>query len=522
MDSISLNRTNLSSLEMQEDSHPAIEAEKSNTNLRDKRHYLTLLLTTIFLINTASLINHLTGYLNTDIATLTISALTILLLVPALLNYKNSILTPAHLFQQSLQNIAEGKLDAIHEKLNSSIFSGMIKCLAAIMKNHQRAIDFVESIGEGRELKELEEADKENKLITSLHTMQKKLEVIAQEEKKRVWISSGLGHLNDILRNQNQNIYELCDKVLSQVIKYSTANQGRLYITEEDNDSNEYLQLASCYAWGKKKLIEDRIEPGYGLAGQCWIEKEPIYITAVPGNYVKITSGLGMATPTCIFLMPLLVHDKVHGILEIATMKALEPHEKEFISSACTNIAATINNIKTTMNVKKLLQQSEENSEELQRNRAIMEESIEKLQLSQEEMRRKEEELNHQLKEVFSERRKNQAILEGCVDAVINFSETGEIHFFNRAAEEIFGYSRREVLMKPVSQILGITVSKNDENKKKLVTQEGYEINVRTEISTFDKRHQELALLLTATEVTDFEDHSSFTLFAQKISADLF
>jgi len=39
--------------------------------------------------------------------------------------------------------------------------------------------------------------------------------------------------------------------------------------------------------------------PGEGLVGQCALEGNGFLLTEVPENYVKISSGLGEATPQC-------------------------------------------------------------------------------------------------------------------------------------------------------------------------------------------------------------------------------
>ena len=53
--------------------------------------------------------------------------------------------------------------------------------------------------------------------------------------------------------------------------------------------------------------------------GQCMQEKDLIYITDVPEQYVKITSGLGHATPRHILIIPLISDEKMVGAIELAS-----------------------------------------------------------------------------------------------------------------------------------------------------------------------------------------------------------
>ncbi len=48
--------------------------------------------------------------------------------------------------------------------------------------------------------------------------------------------------------------------------------------------------------------MEKKVEWGEGLIGACALEKEPVYITDLPRDYITITSGLGDVTPDCLLL----------------------------------------------------------------------------------------------------------------------------------------------------------------------------------------------------------------------------
>ena len=143
-------------------------------------------------------------------------------------------------------------------------------------------------------------------------------------------------------------------------------------------------------------------------------------------------------------------------------------------------------------------------------------------------MQLKEEELSKQLittKKAMalaeSEQRKNEAILEGCMDAVISFNQDGYIEYFNKAAEEVFGFHRLEVIQQPIDKILNIRIVENEEGEYKILSNTGNEVSIRTEITATDSEAEELSLLLTATKVK-IDKKQLFTLFAQKVSVDLF
>src|SRR5260221_9608008 len=122
---------------------------------------------------------------------------------------------------------------------------------------------------------------------------------------------------------------------------------------------------------------------------------------------------------------------------------------------------------------------------------------MEEMAGTQEEMKRKEVALEDRLEEIESERAKNLAILEACVDGVISFDADGTVEFCNRAAEDVFGYSVRELIGRSIFQILNIHISANGEEPI-LVSQAGNRITSRSEVNATHRNGDELSLLLTA------------------------
>ncbi|MGC4023516.1 MAG: GAF domain-containing protein [Cyclobacteriaceae bacterium] len=121
------------------------------------------------------------------------------------------------------------------------------------------------------------------------------------------------------------------------------ANQGALYIIDDTNDNEDQtMSMASCYAWNKKKYINLKIHLGEGLTGQAWQEGDIIYLTDVPQNYVKITSGLGDANPNAVLIVPLKVNDQIFGVVELASFGVFRDFEIEFVKRIAESIASTI------------------------------------------------------------------------------------------------------------------------------------------------------------------------------------
>jgi PAS domain S-box-containing protein len=134
-----------------------------------------------------------------------------------------------------------------------------------------------------------------------------------------------------------------------------------------------------------------------------------------------------------------------------------------------------------------------------------------------------DEQLHQKLDEIKAVKIRNEKTLEGAMDAIITIGSDERVEFYNRAAEELFGYSRSEVIGQHVGMLLPsqcqelelgdiIRYLKSDENRFK---------GVRTEVIAYDKAGSEIALLLTVSEAQIGEDYT-YTAFIQNISVELF
>ncbi|HEY9049174.1 MAG TPA: GAF domain-containing protein [Ohtaekwangia sp.] len=251
------------------------------------------------------------------------------------------------------------------------------------------ARNFVREIEKGNLEINLEHdvAGEGNSLALSLTSMRDQMKKIAEDEKQRNWITEGLARFVDILRTKNDNLKELAETVISHVVKYIGANQGALYVMSEDT-SDVHLELVACYAYNRKKHIAQRFALGEGLAGQAVLEKNTIYMTNLPPDFVKITSGLGEALPRNLLIVPLILNDIVYGVVELASFTVFQNHHREFIERLAESIAATISAARVNQHTRKLLHESQVQGEQMRAQEEEMRQNVEELQSTQEQMQR--------------------------------------------------------------------------------------------------------------------------------------
>jgi PAS domain S-box-containing protein len=244
--------------------------------------------------------------------------------------------------------------------------------------------------------------------------MRNNLVKIKEEDQRREWATNGLAKIGEILRSNYASATELYDHVIRFVVKYTHSNQGGLFLLNEDSKERK-LNLVACYAYERKKFLEKQVHIGEGLVGQCFLEQEEIYLTTVPKEFAAITSGLGDATPSAVILLPLKVNESIVGVIELASLKPYEAHERALLQKFAESIASTISTVRINERTKQLLEQSQQQAEEMKAQEEEMRQNMEELTATQEEMQRKESEMMGNLEAINN----SQAFIEFDMDGNI-------------------------------------------------------------------------------------------------------
>ncbi len=258
---------------------------------------------------------------------------------------------------------------------------------------------FIQKIGQGSlDTLEADPAsgvqEHQSELISSLLGMREQMKLIATKEKERSWATEGLARFVEILRSSYDTTEHLYNNILSNLITYVSANQGGLFVVQEESGAQgeeTFIDLVACYAYDRKKYLEKRIHAGEGLVGQCYLETQTVYMTAVPEKYVHITSGLGEAPPRSLLIVPLKLDGKVYGIVELASFNQMERYQIEFIEKLGESIASAIASAQISRRTRELLEVSQVQAEQLRASEEEIRQNMEEMQATQEEVVRKQE-----------------------------------------------------------------------------------------------------------------------------------
>ncbi|WP_320052575.1 GAF domain-containing protein [uncultured Acetobacteroides sp.] len=320
--------------------------------------------------------------------------------------------TPIKEVSKQLGIITEGQFNdaqLLEQKTNDEI-GDMVVGLNELSSSLKKITDFTVNIGKGNFNAEFSARSDKDILGNALVEMRENIltAVKLQEEQKQkdnlhTWEVEGNTRINEIIRKENRSIKHLCDNTLREIISYSGAIQGGIFAIQGEREDEKYVEMVSCVAYNREKMMEKKLDITEGLIGRCIYEKAPILLSEIPQNYLAITSGLGDKRPDFLAIIPLLNNEEIVGVLEIASFKKFEAHTLEYLNKATESLASAIANVKINERTQKLLDQAKQFSEEMSAQEEELRQNMEEMQAAQEEMYHKTEDYENTIAELQAE-----------------------------------------------------------------------------------------------------------------------
>jgi len=301
-------------------------------------------------------------------------------------------------------------------------------------------------------------------------------------------MTKGLAEFGEILRKSSDNLEELSYEIIRYMVNYMKINQGGVFLLNQEKNGDPFFEMTACVAFDRRKYADKIIHWGEGLIGRCGLEKETIFLTDVPQDYINITSGLGDANPGTILLVPLKTNDGLYGVIELASFQILQSYEIEFVEKSAESIASTIAMVKTNIQTNKLLRETQIQAEKMAQQEEELRQNLEEMRATQEESDRREVE--------------RKGILDAIDHAAISceFDAAGNLLSVNENFLRTFKYKAEEI----EDQNLRIFVFKDDVSElDKILADIQSGNNFRGRVRRRTKAGQEIYLLSTYSPVID-------------------
>ena len=166
------------------------------------------------------------------------------------------------------------------------------------------------------------------------------------------------------------------------------------------NEERRQFDLMGSYGYRERRNGNTSFRSGEGLAGQCVLEQTTIVLDEVPADYIRITSGIGEATPRIVMVAPVLSRGIVLAVIEIGAFRPFSRAERELIDEILPAIAVNLEIFNRNQRTRVLLEHTQRQTEELRVSEEELRAQSDALQAANEELRQKTQALEVQSEEL--------------------------------------------------------------------------------------------------------------------------
>ncbi|MEO5348832.1 MAG: response regulator [Magnetococcus sp. YQC-3] len=228
---------------------------------------------------------------------------------------------------------------------------------------------------------------------------------MAESNEAQFWIKSHVAACMALLQRSDTPL-AFAQSLIRYVTPLLEGGHGVVYLREEDAES---YRLLGGYGHTECAQLGHLCRPGEGIVGQCILEKQPILLTQVPGDHIKIRTGLGESTPLAILVVPILFQNQVLAVVEIASYHHFTPLQQTLLDALTPMLGLGFENQNRSQRTETLLRQTQAQAqemaalaEELRVQQEELQATNQALQSSEEELRVQQEELQATNQELFS------------------------------------------------------------------------------------------------------------------------
>jgi PAS domain S-box-containing protein len=208
-----------------------------------------------------------------------------------------------------------------------------------------------------------------------------------------------------------------------ELARFTPLHQGSLYFLETDEADESALILAGSYGTA---YLPARIALGEGLMGQCAVDHQVKVLTDVPDGFWRISSGMGMAMPHALLMMPVRSGEHFIGVVEVASLSADFDQARQLIDTMMPSLAMNLEILIAEKRTQHMLAEAQTNADTY---------------MAWQEIGRQGENWLH-------------ALVDQGQDGMLVTDEGGRITFSNRAMENMLGYDKAALRGMALEKIL--------------------------------------------------------------------
>ena len=252
--------------------------------------------------------------------------------------------------------------------------------------------DFSQQVTPRSERDELAKAI--NRMTERRQSAEEDLRSITRRTEIQHQTANSLNELNEVMRGERA-IQPLCEKIINYTARYLSLPIASIFVSREDELENDILEWQAGYACPDGYRADSQAV-GQGLAGQAARDLRPLETGDIDDGFL-LPTGLGDIRPARLLYFPIVLNEQCLGVLELGLLAPLDSSQMAWLEQVAKSVAISI-----------------------------------QLALDIEKREKVEAEIS--------------AVMNAAMIGLVTIDETGTVHSFNPAAEELFGYAAEEVV----------------------------------------------------------------------------
>jgi CheY-like chemotaxis protein/CHASE3 domain sensor protein len=184
----------------------------------------------------------------------------------------------------------------------------------------------------------------------------------ARRLEQQAWLRNGQTELAEQVLGQlslnmlGRNILQFCAQYLGTAV-------AAIYVREDHGG----LKRIATYGFSREQEErEQQIYSEEGIVGQVAQQARLIRLDEVPGDYFKVSSGLGEGLPRSVLVVPTSDDERVNGVIELGFLRPLTDRDIELLELIAGNIGTSIEAARYRQRLQEVLAETQQLNEELQ------------------------------------------------------------------------------------------------------------------------------------------------------------
>ncbi|EJM81453.1 signal transduction histidine kinase [Pseudomonas sp. GM74] len=184
----------------------------------------------------------------------------------------------------------------------------------------------------------------------------------AHRLEQQAWLRNGQTELAEQVLGQlslsmlGRNILQFCAQYLGSAV-------AAIYVREDHGG----LKRIATYGFSREQEErEQQICSDEGIVGQVAQQARLIRLDEVPGDYFKVSSGLGDGLPRSVLVVPTSDDERVNGVIELGFLRPLTDRDVELLDLIAGNIGTSIEAARYRQRLQEVLAETQQLNEELQ------------------------------------------------------------------------------------------------------------------------------------------------------------